>query len=91
MSDTWLALASSIGGACITGVFSFLAVYWSNQKSVALLAFRMEQLEKKVEKHNQHGDKINELERQIAKIDERLRWMAAPLDGVPVHRGGEMS
>ena len=81
MSDTWLALASSIGGACITGVFSFLAVYWSNQKSVALLAFRMEQLEKKVEKHNLHGEKINDLERRIAEISERLRWMERPYIG----------
>ena len=48
MSDAWVAV---IGGV-ITGIFSLLGVYKANSKTTALIGYRIEQLEKKVEKHN---------------------------------------
>ena len=39
--------------AVITAGFAFLGVYTSNRKQTALMAYRLEKLEGKVDKHNQ--------------------------------------
>ena len=38
--------------ALITAGFAFLGVYMSNRKQAALVAYRLEKLEEKVDKHN---------------------------------------
>ena len=45
-------MGESIIVALITGALSLLGVYLANRKSAALMEYRLEQLEKKVDKHN---------------------------------------
>jgi len=57
-----LALLGTLGGA-----------YIANRKSAALLAYRMERLEEKVNKHNQVIERTYKLEEHETLVDEKLR------------------
>lgn len=57
-----LALIGSLGGA-----------YAANRKSAALLAYRMEQLEAKVNKHNNLIERTYKLEKHEEVVDEKIR------------------
>lgn len=52
----------SIIVAVITGGLSLLGVYLANRKSAALMEYRIEQLEKKVDIHNSVIDRTYKLE-----------------------------
>ena len=56
-----LALAGTLGGA-------FLA----NKKSTAVIAYRLEQLEKKVEKHNNVVERLYKLEGEVKEIERYM-------------------
>ena len=60
-----IAGAASIGGAGI-------GAYFSNRKSSALITYRLEQLEKKVDKHNNVIERTYALEKQAAVQEEQL-------------------
>lgn len=47
--------------------------YFSNRKSQALIAYRLEQLEEKVNKHNNLVERTYKLEEQAAVTDEKIR------------------
>ena len=47
--------------------------YLANRKSAALVAYRLEQLEGKVDKHNQVIERTYALEESVALIDERVK------------------
>ena len=64
----WIPLAA----AAVTAVLSFLGTYSSNRKQTALMAYRLEQLEKKVDKHNNVIERTYELEKNTAVMKERL-------------------
>lgn len=51
--------------ALITAVGAFMGVYFANKKQTALMAYRLEVLEKKVDKHNN-------LEARIIRLEQRL-------------------
>ena len=57
-----LSLAGTLAGA-----------YLANRKSSALIAYRLEQLEKKVDKHNSVVERTYALEEKVALLDERQR------------------
>ena len=57
-----LALAGTLGG-------SWLA----NRKSTALIAYRLEQLEKKVDKHNSVVERTFRLEKDLASWTRKLK------------------
>lgn len=63
--------------AIIVAAFSLLGTlagaYFSNKKSTALISYRLEQLEKKVDKHNQVVERTYELERNEAILEEQMR------------------
>lgn len=54
---------------CIIGTFSGIVV------SSKLTNYRIEQLEKKVDKHNQVIDRVYKLEQKDAVVDEDIRVM----------------
>ena len=56
-----LALIGTLAGA-----------YMANRKSSALIAYRLEQLEKKVEKHNNLVERVYTLEQREAVVDEKI-------------------
>ena len=57
-----LSLAGTLAGA-----------YFANRKSSALIAYRLEQLEDKVDKHNQVVERTYALEESVALMDERVK------------------
>ena len=47
--------------------------YFANRKSAALVAYRLEQLEQKVNKHNNLIERTYALEESVALMDERVK------------------
>lgn len=59
--------------ALITGVLALLGTYLSNRKSAALIAYRLSELEKKVEKHNNLVERTYKLEEASAIHTEQIK------------------
>jgi len=59
--------------ALITGGLALLGTYLSNRKSAALIAYRLELLEKKVEKHNSVVERTYKLEELTAVQEEQIK------------------
>lgn len=57
-----LSLAGTLAGA-----------YLANRKSTALIAYRLEQLEEKVNKHNQVIERTYKLEEHEALLEEKVK------------------
>lgn len=47
--------------------------YFASRKSMALIAYRLEQLEAKVSKHNNLVERTYALEETVALMDERMK------------------
>ena len=58
--------------AAITAGFAFLGVYISNRKQAALVAYRLEKLEAKVDKHNNVVERMYRLEEQVKNLKNEL-------------------
>ena len=54
-------------------VGTLVGSYLANRKSTALIAYRLEQLEQKVSKHNKLVERTYALEESVALMDERGR------------------
>lgn len=61
----------------IVGVLSLIGTlagtYFANRKSSALIAYRLELLEKKVDKHNSIVEQTFKLEEQAAVFEEKIK------------------
>lgn len=66
MTDTVIVALLSLAGT-LTGA------YLANRKSTALIAYRLEQLEDKVNRHNQVIERTYKLEEAEALLEERVR------------------
>ena len=74
-----LSLAGTLAGA-----------YFANRKSSALIAYRLEQLEQKVNKHNNLIERTYALEESVALMDERVKVANHRIaDLEKVHRIGQ--
>ena len=67
--------------AVITAGFAFLGVYMSNRKQAALVAYRLEKLEAKVDKHNNVVERMYRLESR--RSTGRTDWGTLPISGSP--------
>lgn len=56
--------------SCISTIFG---AYLANRKSTALTIYRLEQLEKKVDKHNSVIERTYNIEKNIAVINEEIK------------------
>ena len=63
--DALLAAASAL----LTGLLSLAGVYLANRKSSALIAYRLEELEKKVDKHNKVVERTFLLEGRVTELE----------------------
>ena len=54
--------------AAITAILGFLGTYLSNRKQTVLIAYRLEELEKKVNKHNNLIERMYKAEGQITEL-----------------------
>ena len=52
---------------------TLIGAYFANKKSSALIAYRMEQLEKKVDKHNTVVERTYGLEEAQAVLEEKIK------------------
>lgn len=68
MQDIWVAI---IGGICVA-VPSILATVSSNKKTTSLMLYRIEQLEKKQEIHNNLMERTFKLEEDVKLMKEEM-------------------
>ena len=73
-------MTESVIVALITGVFALLGTYLANRKAASLIEYRLDQIEKKQDKHNQliertyHLEERTELqEAELHRHNERLK------------------
>ena len=66
MTETILVAALSLTGTLV-------GAYLANRKSAALVAYRLAQLERKVDKHNQVVERTYALEEAVSVLDERVK------------------
>ena len=64
----WITVIAAI----ITAGFAFLGVYVSNRKQAALVAYRLEKLEAKVDKHNNVVERMYRLEEQVKTLQAEV-------------------
>lgn len=69
MSETVIAALSALG----TGILSLLGVYIANRKSTALISYRLEQLEHKVDVHNRVVERVFKLEGEMTEAQHDIR------------------
>ena len=73
MSETWIAALSALG----TGILSLIGVYVANRKSTALISYRLEQLEHKVDIHNRVVERVFKLEGEMTEAQHDIRDLKA--------------
>ena len=61
---------ATILAAVVTAGFAFLGVYMSNRKQAALVAYRLEKLEAKVDKHNNVVERMYRLESRMDILEK---------------------
>lgn len=66
-------LPETIIVAIISLIGTLAGSYFSNRKSQVLIAYRLEQLEDKVNKHNNLVERTYKLEQQAAVFDEKIK------------------
>ena len=76
MSEAWIAALSALA----TGVLSLIGVYVANRKSSALIGYRIEQLEKKVDVHNKVVERVFRLEGEMTEAQHDIRDIKARKD-----------
>ncbi len=59
--------------AVITAGFAFLGGYISNRKQAALVAYRLEKLEEKVDKHNNGLERMYRLEETVKNLQGEVK------------------
>ena len=69
-----IIITAIIGGLC-TAIPATLATILSNKKSNAIMVYRIDQLETKVNKHNNLIERMFNAEKDIALIKEELKEM----------------
>ena len=77
MSETWVAALSALG----SGLLSLIGVYLSNRKSSALISYRLEQLEHKVDAHNDLVTRMTAVESRLDAVDDSIK----ELKGLVIH------
>lgn len=66
-------MASTIIVACLSLLGTLAGTYFANRKSSALIAYRLEQLEVKVNRHNSVIERTYRLEEQEQLLEERIK------------------
>ena len=66
-------MTESIVVALLGFAGTLIGTYLANRKSAALIAYRLEQLEQKVSKHNNLVERTYKLEEHLAVVDESIK------------------
>ena len=77
MSETIVAALSALG----SGLLSLIGVYLANRKSSALISYRLEQLEHKVDAHNDLVTRMTAVESRLDSVEDSIK----ELKGLVIH------
>lgn len=66
--EGWLALA----GVVFTALLSLAGVIYSNKATRKVVIYRVDQLEKKVEKHNNVIERVYKLEQKVDDLEKKV-------------------
>ena len=66
-------MSETIMVAVLALIGTLAGSYFSNRKTTALIAYRLEQLENKVNKHNSVIERTYNLEKQESVIEEQIK------------------
>lgn len=69
MSEAWIGAIAAV----IVGLLSLLGNYLSNRKSQVLIAYRLQQLEKKQDAHNSLIERTYKLEGRMTEAEHDIR------------------
>lgn len=78
MTAEWATVAVGI----LSFIGTLMGAYFSNKKSQALIAYRIEQLEKKVDKHNSVIERTFKLEETEAVQNEQIKVINHRLEDI---------
>ncbi len=76
---------TSILVAALALVGTLAGSWLANRKSAALIAYRLEELEKKVDKHNQVIERTYRLEEQEAILEEKIKVANHRIEDLEAH------
>lgn len=68
-----MEIYSTIIVAVISLLGTLAGSYFSNSKTTALIGYRIQELEKKVEKHNSVVERVYHLEEEQAVLEEKMK------------------
>ena len=63
----------SLGVAAATIICNIVISIMANRRNMALIEYRLQQLEKKVDKHNEYAKKFSECQQDIAILKEDFK------------------
>ena len=64
---------STFAAAAVPAVGTLVGVILSNRKNASLMAYRLEQLEKKQDKHNNLIERTYKLEQKVDDLEKRIK------------------
>ncbi len=65
-------IITAIAGPLISGLIALYVSVTQNSKTVALIEYRLGQLEEKVDAHNHLNDRLIKLETKVEELERRL-------------------
>lgn len=68
MSDAWVAIITGV----ISAVVSLTGIIAANRKNTALISYRINELEKKQDKHNNLIERVYKLEGQMHEVTTEI-------------------
>lgn len=72
MDSTIIVSIITLVGVVIANILSFIATRKENSNNFNLFIYRVEQLEKKVDKHNNFAQRLPIVEEQLKVVNHRL-------------------
>lgn len=66
-------MSDAVVSAIITGLIALIGTIIANSRHAALIAYRLEQLEKRVEKHNNVVERTYQLEQRTEVQEEKIK------------------
>lgn len=70
LSPAAITAIATIIGAVISGAVSLIVSEWQHSKTIALIEYRLGELEKKVDKHNQLADRMIAVETRLDALEK---------------------
>ena len=82
-----IIVAAITGGLALVGTLA--GTYFANKKSSALIAYRLEALEKKVQAHNNLVERMYRVEERTASQEEKIKVANHRINDLEgFHKGG---